>query len=95
MEGANYFKMPDIKREHRMEIEESHDTNHSIIVNQYIQSRRTLNSNPLNQIIRENRYSLPTNFNDKPKDVIKTMNEIISLIYKINDFFTIKIEDRK
>jgi hypothetical protein len=78
-----------------MEIEESHDTNHSIIVNQYIQSRRTLNSNPLNQIIRENRYSLPTNFNDKPKDVIKTMNEIISLIYKINDFFTIKIEDRK
>jgi hypothetical protein len=95
MEGANYFKMPDIKREHRMEIEESHDTNHSILVNQYIQSRRTLNSNPLNQIIRENRYSLPTNFNDKPKDVIKTMNEIISLIYKINDFFTIKIEDRK
>ena len=95
MEGANYFKMPDIKREHRMEIEDSHDTNHSIIVNQYIQSRRTLNSNPLNQIIRENRYSLPTNFNDKPKDVIKTMNEIISLIYKINDFFTIKIEDRK
>jgi hypothetical protein len=78
-----------------MEIEESHDTNHSITVNQYIQSRRTLNSNPLNQIIRENRYSLPTNFNDKPKDVIKTMNEIISLIYKINDFFTIKIEDRK
>jgi hypothetical protein len=95
MEGANYFKMPDIKREHRMEIEESHDTNHSILVNQYIQSRRTLNSNPLNQIIRENRYSLPTNFNDKPKDVIKTMNEIISLIYKINDFFIIKIEDRK
>ena len=95
MEGANYFKMPDIKREHRMEIEDSHDTNHSIIVNQYIQSRRTLNSNPLNQIIRENRYSLPTNFNDKPKDIIKTMNEIISLIYKINDFFTIKIEDRK
>ena len=95
MEGANYFKMPDIKREHRMEIEESHDTNHSILVNQYIQSRRTLNSNPLNQIIRENRYSLPTNFNDKPKDIIKTMNEIISLIYKINDFFTIKIEDRK
>ena len=95
MEGANYFKMPDIKKEHRMEIEDSHDTNHSIIVNQYIQSRRTLNSNPLTQINRENRYSLPTNFNDKPKDVTKTMNEIISLIYKINDFFTIKIEDRK
>ena len=81
MEGANNFE-----NEHKMEIENSFDLNHSNVVKNYLYSRRTLDKNPTRrtECTKRKKMSLPSNMNDLNIDVIKCMNEVLNLLNNLS-----------
>lgn len=86
MEGFfDYSNSNNIENDHKMDIETSLDTKHSQFIKNYVFSRRTMNFLPTNKSAATNRkkFSLPSVLNNSNIDIVKTMDEIMSLI---NDF---------
>ena len=104
MEGANFFtNSNDIENEYKKEKEALYKKNHSKLVKNYVQSRRTLDSFPANKTAHKcigNRLSLPSDLNDLYIDPIKIMDEIITLQNKLlslekkNNLFNFKNDDK-
>ena len=104
MEGANYFtNSNDIENERKKEKEALYDKNHSKLVQNFVQSRRTLDSFLVNKTAHKcigNRLSLPSDLNDLYIDPIKIMDEIITLQNKLlslekkNNLFNFKNDDK-
>ena len=83
MEGANnYTNSYNFEKDHKMEIENILESNHSNIIKNNIFARRTLGSYPANksESINRKKLSLPTVLNNSKIDIIKYMNEVMSLI---------------
>ena len=99
--GQNFTNISDFERENKMEIESSHDSNHSDMVKKYIFSRRTLDqfNSKNNSILNNNKKnSLPSSMYSPNSDVIKNMNEIMELLNNISskksiNIFQIRIDD--
>ena len=88
MEGANNItNSSDFEKDFKMEIENSIDSNHSSMVKKHILGRRTMYSFPAknnivfnNDSTNINSISFITDLNDDNIDIIKKMNEIITLL---------------
>jgi hypothetical protein len=86
MEGANYFnKSDDYEKEYKMDIENSRELDRSNMVKNYIQSRRTMNSNLVSK--NENKIKrLSYSPSKKPElnfDVVKTIGEVMNTIKEL------------
>ena len=92
MEGANNNTNSfGFEKEYKMEIETNMDSNHSDMVKKYILGRRTMFSNPIkNDIFSKTKNNNNTNVsfsidvNDDNFDVIKKMNEVITLLNNLS-----------
>ena len=83
MEGANnYTNLDNFEKDHKMEIENTLESNHSNIIKNNIFTQRTMGSYPANksEIINRKQLSLTTVLNNSKIDIIKYMNEVMSLI---------------
>ena len=83
MEGANnYTNLDNFEKDHKMEIENTLESNHSNIIKNNIFARRTLGSYPANksESINRKKLSLPTVLNNSKIDIIKYMNEVMTFI---------------
>ena len=91
MNGAfNITNSADMKNEHKMEIEDSFESNHQDMVFNYILSKRLNNpfySKDKTYKPKTKRSSLPLNLNEQNTDIIKNMEEVITLL---NEFYIIK-----
>ena len=86
MEGANYFnKSDDYEKEYKMDIENSRELDRSNMVKNYIQSRRTMNSNLVSK--NENKIKrLSYSPSKKPElnfDVVETIGEVMNTIKEL------------
>ena len=83
MEGANnYTNLENFEKDHKMEIEVTQDSNHANVIKKHIFTRRTMDSHPANKsaFINRKKISLPSVLNNYNIDIIKYMNEVMSLI---------------
>ena len=91
MNGAfNITNSADMKNEHKMEIEDSFESNHQDMVFNYILSKRVNNpfySKDKTYKPKTKRSSLPLNLNEQNTDIIKNMEEVITFL---NEFYIIK-----
>ena len=91
MNGAfNITNSADMKNEHKMEIEDSFESNHQDMVFNYILSKRLNNpfySKDKTYKPKTKRSSLPLNLNEQNTDIIKNMEEVITFL---NEFYIIK-----
>ena len=89
MEGAlNNTNSLDLEKEHKMEIETSFESNHSDAVNNYILNKRMknpflINKNPFET--RNLKSSASSDLNDFNIDIIKYMEEVISLLNDLSN----------
>ena len=92
--GQNFTNVSsDFEKENKMEIENFHDKNHSDMVKQFTNSRRTMapyqyknNLNPNNN----KNNSLPSNIYGLNSDIIKNMDEVMILLNNISSKKPIK-----
>ena len=94
MEGANnYTNLENFEKVHKMDIESSQDSNHSNIIKNYMFTRRTMANHPANNsaFINRKKFSLPAVLNNSNIDIIKYMNEILSLINNLSSKKNINI----
>ena len=99
MEGAfSNINSSDYEKEHKMEIENSFESNHSDMIKNYLLSKRMNNSfqvnkNPLDS--KSQRYSISSDLNEFNTDIINIMKEVISLLIDLSNIKNTNIFDMK
>ena len=97
-DGFSYTNSSYYEKEHKMEIENSFESNHSDMIKNYLLSKRMNNSfqvnkNPLDS--KSQRYSISSDLNEFNTDIINIMKEVISLLIDLSNIKNTNIFDMK